>query len=391
MEEKRILELRHQIDLLDGRIVKLLGERATCAVEIGHLKQSKSMPAFDGCRERALMNAISAQNEGPLTDSALRRIFTEIVSACRAAQSPVKVSFLGPEATFTHQAAQEYFGGSCSFIPADSVTHVFRHVESGHADFGVVPVENSTEGSVALTLDRLAVSELKIRGEIFVRISHALMSVEEELGRIEQVLSHPQALAQCLGWLSANLPGRAMVEMSSTAAAAERAAEEPGAAAVGSEMSARVHGLKVLAGDIQDRSPNLTRFLVVGGPESCRTGRDKTSLLFVASHRPGALRLALTPFAEQGINISRIESRPSKETPWEYIFFVDLEGHLSDEPVATAMEGLKACVNRLKILGSYPVGALMGERSVCREIGSSFRSDAESSGRSRSRARVRGL
>jgi chorismate mutase/prephenate dehydratase len=367
MDKDEIGDLRKRIEGLDAQIVQLLCERARHAVEIGCLKQLKEVPVFDGFRERTVLNGLSARNEGPLADSALRRIFTEIISACRALQGPTKVCFLGPEATFSHQAALEYFGRSCSFLPSDSIVDVFRRVEIGHADFGVVPVENSTEGTVGLTLDQLAVTHVDICAEIFLRVSHALMSLDRDLGNIERVFSHPQALAQCLGWLSNKLPGTAMIQTSSTAAAAQRASQEAGTAAVGSEMLAPVYGLEVLARDIQDRALNLTRFLVIGNQESSRTGRDKTSLLFAVSHHPGALREALTPFAEQEVNISRIESRPSKETPWEYVFFLDLEGHLADKSVGTAVEKLAACVSRLKILGSYPAGALMNSDSASRK------------------------
>jgi chorismate mutase/prephenate dehydratase len=383
MAEDKIIQLRDRIDRLDYQIVELLTERAANADEIGRLKRLKGMPVYDASRETALMSGILAQNKGPLPDSTLRRIYVEIISACRELQGPTRISFLGPEATFTHRAGLEYFGGSCNFAPADSIKDVFKTVENGHADFGVVPVENSTEGSVGLTLDQLAVSELKICGEIFLRISHSLMSGERDLSRIKQVLSHPQALAQCGDWLSRRLPGIALVQMPSTAAAARRVAEERANAAVGSEMLAKLHGLNVLARDIQDLSVNLTRFLVLGSQDPPKTGRDRTSLLFATLHRPGALRMALAPLAEQGINISRIESRPSRETPWEYIFFLDLEGHLSDEDVECALEQLTERVSRLKILGSYPIGELMGKRSELGNIIDAIAAVGESPGQSR--------
>ncbi|MEJ2717286.1 MAG: prephenate dehydratase [Deltaproteobacteria bacterium] len=366
MDKDEIGELRKRIEGLDAQIVQLLSDRARHAQEIGRLKHLNEIPVFDGCRERAVLDALAAGNAGPLPNSALRRIFTEIISACRALQGPTTVSFLGPEATFSHQAALEYFGRSCSFVPTDSIVDVFRQVEIGHVDFGVVPVENSTEGTVGLTLDQLAVTQVGICAEIFLRVSHALMSAERDLGTIERVFSHPQAIAQCLGWLSNKLPGRSLIHTSSTAAAAQRASQESGTAAVGSEMLAGVYGLEVLARDIQDRALNLTRFLVIGNQENARTGQDKTSVLFAVSHHPGALREALTPFAEQEVNISRIESRPSKETPWEYVFFLDLEGHLADEGVATSVKKLAACVSRLKILGSYPAGTLMNRDRASR-------------------------
>ncbi|MBM4325959.1 MAG: prephenate dehydratase [Deltaproteobacteria bacterium] len=366
-EEQLIHGIRERIDLLDDEIIRLLHERAAQAKEIGRLKRTNGLPALDAQRERAVLERLSCGKSGLLQPSALKHIFTEIIAACRAIQEPLKVSHLGPEATFTHMAAMDYFGRSCEFFPRDSIVDVFRDVQSGHAHFGVAPVENSTEGSVGLTLDQLADGDLKICGEIYLRISHALMSTERDLSRIKEVLSHPQALGQCLGWLSRNLPARPLVQMSSTAVAAKKAAEQPGSAAVGNEALARLHGLHVLARGIQDRSTNVTRFLVLGNEEHAPTGRDKTSILFSTPHRPGALLKALTPFSQQGVNISRIESRPSKETPWEYIFFADFEGHVSDEHVRAALEEFSQCVNRLRMLGSYPAGDRAGRSALSLE------------------------
>lgn len=363
MEEHRIPELRNEIDRIDRQIVELLVQRAARALEIGSFKRSNGLPTLDAMRERDLLDAVCKDNKGPLSDAALRNIFTEIVSACRSLQGPTRVAYLGPEATFSHLAATEHFGKSCIFRPTESIADVFREVESGQSEFGVVPVENSSEGGVGMTLDRLVGSELRICGEITRSISHALMSKQKNLSGIQCVYSHPQALGQCLKWLATNLPGRSMVQVSSTAAAAKRASEEPHAAAVGCDMLAAIYGLEVLAGDIQDRSPNLTRFLILGRHESERTGRDKTSILFVTPHKPGALRDALAPFDDEGINLSRIESRPAKDRTWEYIFFADFEGHLSDRPVQAALESLAVRVEKLKILGSYPIGEVIDRRS----------------------------
>jgi chorismate mutase / prephenate dehydratase len=354
MQADSLIKLREQIDRIDGEIVRLLGERAAHALSIGRLKQSEGIPCLDTGRERDLIESLTVKNEGPIPDEALRHIFTEIVSACRALQSPIRVAYLGPEATFSHQAALGNFGKSSVFRPQESIAHVFRDVEKGRADFGVVPVENSTEGAVGLTLDELAVTDLTISGEILLPISHALMSREATLEGIENVFSHPQALSQCLGWLSVNLPGRPMEQTSSTAAAAQKAAECQSAAAVGSEMLADVHGLKILARNIQDKSVNQTRFFIVGRQATRPTGRDKTSVVFATAHRPGALLGALEPFDEQRINITRIESRPCKETPWEYIFFLDCEGHLSEDNVRSALDRVGESAMRFKVLGSYP-------------------------------------
>ncbi len=265
------------------------------------------------------------------------------------------IAFLGPEATFCHQASLAYFGRSCRFLPCDSIPDVFRQVELGKAHFGVVPIENSTEGAVGTTLDELAGSGLKISGEAVLRISHALMSKEEDLAEIEKVYSHPQALAQCQGWLRRNLPGRTLVPTSSTASAAGLVSQDRHSAAVGSAVLAEIHGLAILADQIQDLSLNLTRFLVLGTEDVSPTGQDKTSVLFATSHNPGALKDALGPFSDQGINMTRIESRPSKQAPWEYVFFVDIEGHRLDISVRKALDSLARCTARLKVLGSYPM------------------------------------
>jgi chorismate mutase/prephenate dehydratase len=377
-ELQRIDSLREEIDRIDRNLIELLSERAACALAIGPLKQALGLPTFDAGREREVMDALLSHNDGPLKDSALNYIFTEIISACRALQCPTKVAYLGPEATFSHTAALEYFGRSSTLLPRDSIVDVFREVESGQADFGVVPVENSTEGAVGLTLDQLATSELSVCGEILLPVSHALMSRTADLDLIESVYSHPQALAQCFGWLAGNLPGRAIVQTPSTAAAAKRATQEPGAAAVGSEMLARLYGLEVISRNIQDRSVNLTRFLILGKAKNRMTGKDKTSLLFTARHQPGSLLAALTPFAGQGINLTRIESRPSKEKLWTYIFFVDIEGHLSEDRVKAALEELSACVDNLKILGCYPKAELSDGRPISRESAATRQDQSES-------------
>lgn len=363
-EDKRIASLREEIDEIDTGLIDLLCRRAACAKEIGLAKRSNGMPTLDLCREADVIKTAAERNRGPLPDLAMRRIFTEIISACRALQSPTRVSYLGPEATFSHMAAVEHFGKSCDFQARNTIVDVFRDVESGQAEFGVVPAENSTEGAVGLTLDQLAVSNVKVCGELFLPVSHALMSRETDTAGIETVLSHPQALAQCFGWVTRNLPGTATVEMPSTAASALRAAGEPRTAAVGSVMQARYYGLNVLARDIQDRAENMTRFFILGVGKCRRTGKDKTSILFTTPHQPGALRRALTPFEESGINLSRIESRPSKERPWDYIFFVDFEGHLADAQVKAALDALKECVEKLKILGCYPQGQVLDGRTL---------------------------
>ena len=355
-----IAQLRGRIDRLDRKLLDLLSQRAVLAADVGRFKQSQGHPVCDLAREREILAALQTLNQGPLPDGAVNRVFFEIISACRSIQGPIEISFLGPEATFSHQAALDYFGRSAGFLPQESIGDVFKAVEENRADFGIVPVENSTGGVIGLTLDHLIETDLKVCGEVHQRISQALMSLEEDRGRIKRVISHPQALIQCRGWLARNLPAAKLVETPSTAAAAIRATKEPASAIVGSEMLADLHGLRVLARAIQDRPFNLTRFLVLGRLESPRTGRDKTSVLFVTPHRPGALCRCLKPLAEFEVNLTHIESRPSGQKPWEYVFFIDFEGHLSDDPVRAALEGLAGGVDKLKILGSYPRGQVTG-------------------------------
>ncbi|MEW6348514.1 MAG: prephenate dehydratase [Thermodesulfobacteriota bacterium] len=355
MEPKTIKNLREDIDRIDREILLLISMRASHAREVGRLKKACGRAVFDPAREQEVIADLLKQNPGPLPDCALRHVFTELISACRELQEPLKIAYLGPEATFCHQASLAYFGRSCRFLACESIPDVFRQVERGKAHFGVVPIENSTEGAVGTTLDELVCSELKITGEAVLRISHAVMSQEEDLARIEKVYSHPQALAQCQGWLRTNLPGRTLVPTSSTASAAALVAKEPRAAAVGSPVLAEIHGLAIVADEIQDLAVNLTRFLVLGTEEASATGQDKTSVLFATGHRPGALKDALGPFSEQEINMTRIESRPSKQAPWEYVFFVDIEGHKQDISVRKALDSLARCTTRLKVLGSYPM------------------------------------
>lgn len=356
MDKSGLAQLREKIDWLDRKLLELLNQRAVLAMEVGRLKQSQGQPVCDLSREQEILAACQTLNQGPLPDGVIRRIFVEIISACRTLQAPIRVSFLGPAGTFSHQAALDYFGRSAIFLAQGSISDVFKEVEDSRADFGIAPAENSTGGGVGLTLDHLIETDLKVCGEVYQRVAQALMSREEELGRIDCVLSHPQALAQCRGWLSRNLPAARLIETASTAAAAIRAAKEVASAVVGSESLADLHGLRVLAHQIQDRPLNLTRFLILGRLENPPTGRDKTSVLFVAPHLPGTLCRCLKPLAEFEINLTRIESRPSGQAPWEYVFFIDFEGHLSDEPVRAALEELAGGVDKLKVLGSYPRG-----------------------------------
>ncbi len=348
--------LRREIDEIDRQLVHMLGERARLAVRIGRVKQAHSLDNVDMAREQVVLDTVGSMNRGPLSHSQLRTIFTEIIGACRQIQEPTRVAYLGPEGTFTHSAASQRFGRDALLVSAQSIIEVFRLVEGGAADFGLVPVENSIEGPVSVTLDRLATSHLSIVGEVYERIAHDLMSQAPCLHDVRMVVSHPQALAQCRSWLSRNLPGIPTRETSSTASAAQEALGQEGAAVIGHAALADQYGLTTLCRAIQDRPLNLTRFLVLGGATPARTGHDKTSVLFVTSHTPGALCTALAAFGEQGINLTRIESRPAKDTPWEYVFFADLVGHREDEPVRSALNRLASSARHCKLLGSYPMG-----------------------------------
>jgi chorismate mutase/prephenate dehydratase len=356
MHLKQIGEHRQRIDAIDREILDLLNQRAGHALAIARFKGAGNLPEFAPERESAILRALMEANRGPLPEAALKVIFTEVISACRALQRPLRVAFLGPEATFSHQAVLQHFGSSCDLAPQATIIDVFDEVERGHSQVGVVPVENSSEGGVSVTLDQLLGSDLKVCGEVYSKVSQTLMSASNDLESIQRVYSHPQALSQCRAWLRRNLPKAALMEMSSTAAAARRAADEPGSAAVAGELTATHYGLTVLAKDIQDNPYNTTRFFVLCREACPPTGFDKTSIIFVASHKPGSLYDALGHLSAQGLNLTRIESRPTKDRPWEYAFFVDFEGHQTDDTVAAALAELAPAVDSLKVLGSYPQG-----------------------------------
>jgi len=348
--------LRRDLMEADRKIVKLLNERAELSLKIGRIKDKNGLDVYDASQEAKIFKNLAKVNDGVLPDKYLKAIFREIISASRALQKPVTVAFLGPEATFSHLAAQSYFGTSTSFIPQATIFNVFDEVEKGKVQWGVVPVENSLEGSINLTLDRLILTPLMIRAEIFLRISHCLLSPGERIDRITKVYSIPQVLAQCQGWLRANLPRCVLVEAESTAAAARIVQNDNKSAAIGSCLAASTYGLNIISEGIEDNPSNTTRFLVIGEGESRMTGRDKTSILFGTPHIPGSLYHALEPFVERQINLMKIESYPVKERLWEYLFFVDFAGHIEDKEIKQCMADLKAKTTFLKILGSYPKG-----------------------------------
>lgn len=345
--------LRRQIDRIDRRILDLVSDRIDAARRIGEIKKACRRPVYDPEREQALLARL-VEAGGGLPETAVRAVFGEIVSACRAAQEPIRVAYLGPEETHTHLAARFHFGSSVDFAPRATIEDVFEEVERGRASWGVVPAENSRNGEVSVTLDQWLESDLTISGEIVVSIDHALMSRETRLDRVEAVLSHPQALAQCRHWLKRNLPEARWIETDSTAGAARRVVGEPRRAALGHVNQAAANGLHVLAQSVQDDPRNQTRFFAIGRRSVESTGRDKTSLLFALPHRSGSLHRALQPLAEAGLNLTRIQSRPRRGRPWEYVFFVDFEGHATDPKVRRALDQLAAEMETLKVLGSYP-------------------------------------
>jgi chorismate mutase / prephenate dehydratase len=362
MTDRSLERLRAKVTAGDRKIVKLLNERFDLSRAIGRIKSEQGLAVYDPAREAAVYDGLAAVNEGVLPESALMAIYREILSASRALQAPVVTACLGPEASFSHLAVRSHFGENTQISFQKTIYQVFDAVERGTVDWGVVPVENSLEGAVNLTLDRLISTPLQIRGEILLRIGYGLLSAGRDAGGIRKVYSHPQALAQCQNWLRVNLPQAELMERESTAAAAAAIAGRPDCAAVGSRMAAEVYGLDILADSIEDYSSNTTRFLVMGKGKGQRTDNDKTSIIFGTSHAPGALHRALRPFAERGINLLKIASYPAKDSgrerssSWEYLFFADAEGHEEDENIRICLQGLEAATTVIKILGSYPRG-----------------------------------
>ncbi len=358
--EQRLDKIRERIDALDQQIQQLINERAECAVEVAKVKGATgaSPNYYRPEREAQVLLGVKERNQGPLSGEEMARLFREIMSACLALEQPLKIAFLGPAGTFTQAAALKHFGHSVETVPVGTVDEVFRDVESGTAQYGVVPVENSTEGVVSHTLDMFVSSPLKICGEVELRIHQHLMGNGGELKAIQRIYSHQQSLAQCREWLNTHVSGVEVVAVSSNAEAARRAAQEPGAAAIAGETAAEIYQLQILAANIEDEPDNTTRFLVIGQQTTAPSGRDKTSLLVSARNRPGALQGLLAPFARHGISMTRIESRPSRRGTWDYVFFVDIEGHAQEEQVANALCELEDEAAMLKILGAYPKAVL---------------------------------
>ncbi|MCE5210086.1 MAG: prephenate dehydratase [Deltaproteobacteria bacterium] len=354
MKPRRLEILRGKMKDKDRDIVRLLNERAQISVQIGRVKGEGGMQVYDPAQEAKVHDYLQELNPGPLPPKALSTIFREIISASRDLQKPMTIAFLGPEASFSHLAARLHFGESSLFFPQTGISRVFDEVEKGAIDWGVVPVENSLEGSVNVTLDRLITTQLKIRAEIYLRISQCLISPAKSMKDIKRIYSHPQALAQCQVWLRTNLPNCVLNETESTAAAVQMVRGKKNEAAIGSSLAGKIYGVNLLAEGIEDNSSNMTRFLVIGRGGNDVTGDDKTSLIFATSHSPGSLHSALSSFARRKINLAKIESHPVKDKLWEYSFFVDMIGHVTDKHVKSCLRELKKKTTFLKILGSYP-------------------------------------
>ena len=359
---------RKEIDRIDDVILELLNKRAKLAIEIGKAKASRNMEFYSPQRERSIFERLSASNEGPFPNEALRAVFREILSASLSLEKPLKVSFLGPRATFTHLACLQYFGRSSQFIPEKNLRNVFEGVERERVDYGVIPIENSTEGVIAHTLDLFMECDVRICEEIMIEISLDLLSRSEGLDDIRRVYSHPHAIAQCRNWLESHLEDVEIVDVPSTAKAAEIASTETHSGAVASSYAAKLYDLNVLERRIQDIPHNYTRFLVIGKKDEAPTGRDKTSLMFSLKDagNVGALYNALKPFAEHDVNLTKIESRPHKGKAWDYIFFVDLEGHYTDEALVAALGDFREVCSDLKLLGSYPRGRQVRSKEMVR-------------------------
>jgi chorismate mutase/prephenate dehydratase len=356
----KLKDIRNRIDAVDQQIQALINERASLAQEVAEVKQTQgeTVEFYRPEREAEVLRKVLARNQGPLPGEEMARLFREIMSACLALEQPLSVAFLGPAGTFTQAAALKHFGHSVHSMPMATIAEVFREVESGAAHYGVVPVENSTEGVINHTLDMFIKSALTICGEVELRVHHHLLSKEGERGAITRIYSHQQSLGQCREWLDAHLDTVERVAVSSNAEAARRAAQEPGSAAIAGEIAAELYGLEVLEASIEDNPDNTTRFLIIGRQQTPPSGDDKTSLLISTANKPGALYQLLEPFARSNISMTRIESRPSRVANWEYVFFIDINGHAQDPLVAKVLDGLRAESAMFKVLGSYPKAVL---------------------------------
>jgi chorismate mutase/prephenate dehydratase len=346
-------DLRKRIDELDDAILKALDERARVVADVGQAKREANLPTYDPDRERLILDRLAAR-AGRFPPDAIRAVYREVMSACLALQEPLKIAYMGPEGTFSHAAARSFFGLAATYTETTTIEGVFDAVARREAQHGVVPIENSSEGSVDHALDALVDGDLLIRAELELEVAQCLLTRAKGLPSVERVYSHPQALGQCRVWLAKNLAGAQLVQSPSTAAAVREAAADPRAAAVASRLASELYGVPALRERIQDHAENVTRFVMVSLEDSARTGHDKTTLAFSLHDGRGALMRVLALFDEEGINLTRIESRPSREKPWDYVFLADVEGHRTDANIARAMVRLRERCPLVKHLGSYP-------------------------------------
>lgn len=357
---KELKKLRDRIDSLDEDIQRLLSERAAVAEAVAKTKRESGDDSefYRAEREAEVLRRVKDRNTGPLSDDEIARLFREIMSACLALEQKLTIAFLGPDGTYTQTAALKHFGHSVSTLPLATIADVFNEVETGSASYGVVPIENSTEGIISHTLDQFITSELSVCGEVELRIHHCLMGKGNELAGVKKIYSHRQSFGQCRRWLDTNLPGIERLEVSSNAEAARLAATEEGAVAIAGEIAAELYGLNIISRNIEDEVNNTTRFLVIGNRVTPPSGDDKTSLLLLTDNKSGALYRMLEPLARNGISMTRIESRPSGQGMWNYVFFVDVEGHQTEPALAKALQDLEEASTKVKVLGSYPRAVL---------------------------------
>ena len=362
-EHEQLAVLRDKIDSLDEQIADLISARAQCALDVAEVKKAfadTTDPQFYRPeREAQVLRKVMERNQGPLVDEEMARLFREIMSSCLALERPIKVAYFGPEGTFTQQAALKHFGQSAQTLPFRAIDEVFREVASGAAHFGVVPVENSTEGVVTHTLDNFMGSNVQICGEVVLRIHHHLLVADTtRVQSISRIYSHAQSLAQCRKWLDAKYPMAERVAVSSNSEAAKRIKGEWNSAAIAGEMAAKIYGLTSLAENIEDRPDNSTRFLIIGTQPVGPSGHDKTSILASTRNEPGALHELLAPFHKHNVDLTRVETRPSQTGAWNYVFFIDFKGHRDDSAIGELLNEVGNKVSDLKILGSYPEGVL---------------------------------
>ncbi len=347
---------RKEIDRIDTEIIDLLNSRAKEAMKIGEIKKELGKPLYVPSREKQIYERLSKINHGPLPFEAIRRVYREIISASLSLEELQRIGYLGPEGTFTNLAAIKQFGLSAELIPMRGIPDVFDAVERGRLDYGIIPVENSLEGVVNHTLDMLAGSSIKICGEVFLEINQNLMNQSGKLEDVQRIYSHPHAIPQCRKWLAEHAADIPLYDVESTAKAAEIASKDAGAAAIASEMAEICYNLKIIERSIEDMPNNYTRFLIIGSFQPLPTGNDKTSMVFSITHKSGSLYKALEVFASKGINMTKIESRPSKKQAWEYVFYVDTDGHRDVEPLKSVIDEFSESVTHFKVLGSYPKG-----------------------------------